>query len=112
MAGFWPGYESRTNTLPWRANYGDTVPRECPPVTLHEQPLPIWDAWCNSQALTGVEHIFPIWPVATLRPVTKGAVVDVATATGAAAAATGVVNAVTGAVRAAIGAVTIANGSA
>jgi hypothetical protein len=52
-------------------------------------------------------------PVATLRPVTKGAVADVATATGAAAAAAiGVVDAGTGAVRAAIGAVTIANGLA
>jgi hypothetical protein len=41
MAGFWPGHYSRANALPWRVNHGDTVPRERPPVTLHEQPLPI-----------------------------------------------------------------------
>jgi hypothetical protein len=53
----------------------------------------------------------PIWPIATLRPVIKGAVPDVATAKGATAAcATGAANAVAGAVRAAIGAVTAANG--
>jgi hypothetical protein len=41
MAGFWPGHASRANTLPWHAAHGDTEPRERPPGTLHEQPLPI-----------------------------------------------------------------------
>jgi hypothetical protein len=33
-------------------------------------------------SFTGVEHMRPIWPVATLRPVTNGAVAISASATG------------------------------
>ena len=110
----WPGLSPATlEFTPEIQDYGATVPRERPPETLQLHPLPTKDSRYNSQDFTGVEHILPIWPVATLRPVTKGAVASLATAKGAVATcATGAANAVTGAVRAAIGAVTIENGLA
>ena len=48
----------------------------------------------SSQVLAGVEQLLPIWPVATLRPVTMGAEAAETAVTGAAAIAVmGAVNA-------------------
>src|SRR4029077_5853761 len=72
---------------PIRNDQGETVPRERPPGIRHEQPLPTQDAWFSSHVFKRAEQEFPIWPVATLRPVIKGAVAAVPTAWGTATAA-------------------------
>jgi hypothetical protein len=70
MAGMIPAIIAKVSS---HNNQGETVPRERPPGTRHEQPLPRYDACVSSQVLAGVEQLFPHCPVATLRPVTRGA---------------------------------------
>lgn len=54
-------------------NQGETVPLARPPDTRHEQPFPTNEARVSSQVLTEVVQKLPHCPVATLRPVTRGA---------------------------------------
>ena len=54
-------------------NQGETVPLARPPGTLQEQPFPRNDARVSSHVFTDVVQKLPHCPVATLRPVTRGA---------------------------------------